>query len=147
MTRDGFTLIELLVVVLLVGILASIGSRSYTDLVDRANDSRAMAEIRNLQIVVATAEAKNGRLPETLAEAGVGGVRDPWGNPYVYTPLAGQSKGVARKDRFLVPLNSDFDLYSKGKDGRSQSALTAAASRDDILRANDGAFIGRGEDY
>ena len=46
------------------------------------------------------------------------------------------------KDRFLVPINSDFDLYSMGKDGKSQMPLTAKDSRDDIIRANDGAYIG-----
>ena len=50
--------------------------------------------------------------------------------------------GQARKDRFLVPLNSDFDLYSLGKDKSSAAPLNAKASRDDILRALDGGFIG-----
>lgn len=35
------------------------------------------------------------------------------------------SIGGARKDRFLVPINSDFDLYSMGKDGQSVGPLTA----------------------
>jgi general secretion pathway protein G len=52
-----------------------------------------------------------------------------------------------RKDKNLVPLNSDFDLYSKGPDGESVPALTAGVSRDDIVRANDGAFIGVAADY
>jgi general secretion pathway protein G len=52
-----------------------------------------------------------------------------------------------RKDRNLVPINTDFDLYSVGPDGDSQAPLTAAASRDDIVRANDGRFIGKAEDY
>jgi general secretion pathway protein G len=45
-------------------------------------------------------------------------------------------------DRFLHPLNSDFDLYSMGKDGLSQAPITARASQDDIIRASDGGFIG-----
>ena len=52
-----------------------------------------------------------------------------------------------RKDRSLVPLNSTYDLYSMGKDGQSQPPLTAKASRDDIIRANDGSFYGIAEDY
>jgi general secretion pathway protein G len=52
-----------------------------------------------------------------------------------------------RKDRFLVPINTFFDLYSMGKDGQSVSPLTAQASRDDVIWANDGAFIGRASDY
>lgn len=47
-----------------------------------------------------------------------------------------------RKDRFLVPINSDYDLYSVGPDGASAAPLTAATSRDDIIRASDGAYVG-----
>jgi general secretion pathway protein G len=55
--------------------------------------------------------------------------------------------GQQRKDRNLVPINSDYDLYSMGPDGRSVSPLTAQASRDDIIRANDGGFVGKASDY
>lgn len=41
-----------------------------------------------------------------------------------------------------MPLNSDYDLYSKGPDGASVAPLTAKASQDDILRASNGRFIG-----
>jgi general secretion pathway protein G len=46
-----------------------------------------------------------------------------------------------------VPINTDFDLYSVGPDGNTQPPLTAPVSRDDIVRANDGRFIGKAEDY
>ena len=52
-----------------------------------------------------------------------------------------------RKDKYLVPINSDFDLYSMGKDGQSAAALTAKISKDDIVRANDGQYIGLAEAY
>jgi general secretion pathway protein G len=87
-------------------------------------------------------------LPNSLAEVGYGNHRDPWGNPYQYLNLATlKGNGKARKNQFLVPLNSDYDLYSMGKDGDSVSPLKAAASRDDILRANDGAFVGLAATY
>lgn len=50
--------------------------------------------------------------------------------------------GGARKDRFLVPINSDFDIYSMGRDGQTVPPLTAKKSHDDILRASDGGFYG-----
>ena len=56
-------------------------------------------------------------------------------------------KGKMRKDRFLNPLNSDFDLYSMGPDGQSRSPLVAKASRDDVIRANDGQYFGRAAYY
>lgn len=55
--------------------------------------------------------------------------------------------GQARKDHNLVPINSDFDLFSAGPDGKTAGPLTAKASRDDIVRGSDGAFVGLGRDY
>jgi general secretion pathway protein G len=46
-----------------------------------------------------------------------------------------------------VPINTTYDLYSKGKDGDSSPPLTARASQDDVVRANDGGFIGLGSRY
>lgn len=57
------------------------------------------------------------------------------------------ANGQARKDRNLVPINSDFDLYSMGRDGQSAPPLTAKVSRDDIVRANNGGFVGLASDY
>jgi len=53
----------------------------------------------------------------------------------------------ARKDRFLVPINSDFDLYSMGPDGESKPPLNAKSSRDDVIRAANGAFYGLAEKF
>jgi len=52
------------------------------------------------------------------------------------------SAGRPRKDRFLHPINSDYDLYSMGKDGESVEPLTAQKSHDDVIRGNDGSFVG-----
>jgi general secretion pathway protein G len=52
-----------------------------------------------------------------------------------------------RKDRNLVPINSEFDLYSKGKDGDSRPPLPAKPSRDDVLIARDGAYVGLAKDF
>jgi general secretion pathway protein G len=55
--------------------------------------------------------------------------------------------GKVRKDRNLHPLNRDFDLYSMGKDRKSVSPLTGGPSRDDVVRASNGSFVGLGKDY
>ena len=57
------------------------------------------------------------------------------------------SKGKPRKDRFLHPINSDYDLYSMGKDGESVEPLTAKKSHDDVIRANDGGFVGLAAEF
>ena len=87
----------------------------------------------------------NGKLPSSLTDVGASTL-DPWGRPYQYVPI-GKGKGGFRKDRFLVPINTDYDLYSMGPDGSSAGPLTAKASRDDIIRANDGGFIGLASEF
>jgi len=80
-------------------------------------------------------------------------IEDAWGNPYRYLKIAGQDlkgKGKgdkARKDHFMVPVNTDYDLYSMGPDGVSKPPFTAQASRDDIVRANDGRYVGPASEY
>ena len=55
--------------------------------------------------------------------------------------------GGARKDKFLVPLNTDYDLYSRGQDGESAGPLTASESKDDVIRALDGRYVGLASDF
>ncbi len=59
----------------------------------------------------------------------------------------GSNTGEARKDGNLVPINTNFDLYSMGKDGKSKPPLRAKDSLDDIIYANDGDYIGLASDY
>ena len=102
-----------------------------------------------MELVIARFQAERGSLPNTLAQAGVSTLLDPWGRPYQYLVIWGvvpEPHGV-RKDHHVHPLNTDFDLYSMGKDGVSQAPLTAQASHDDIIRANDGRFVGLASDY
>jgi general secretion pathway protein G len=50
--------------------------------------------------------------------------------------------GKLRRDRFINPLNTDYDLYSMGRDGESSTNLNAKSSWDDIVRIKDGLFVG-----
>jgi general secretion pathway protein G len=90
----------------------------------------------------------NRNFPDSLADIGQGALLDPWGHPYQYVNHnEPNTRGLWRRDKNIVPINSDFDVFSMGKDGASRPPLTAAASRDDIVRANNGAFIGLASDY
>lgn len=161
----GFTLVEVLIVVLLVGTLAAIGVPIYFDALDRARVARAIGDIAAVEEEIRLFWFDNARFPSSLAEVNRSQMLDPYGNPYEYLNIAnagqgggggsgrggaqggGGAPGAARKDRFLVPLNSDFDLYSMGKDGESVAPLTAPASQDDVVRANDGGYIGLASEY
>ena len=50
-------------------------------------------------------------------------------------------------DLSLHPINTDFDLCSVGKDGKSAAPLTAKISQDDIIRANNGGYVGLASNY
>ena len=95
--------------------------------------------------------ANNFSYPGSLADLPNGVPVDPWGQPYQYLQIRNNNepglRGRLRKDRNLVPINSDYDLYSLGEDGGSRPPLTARPSRDDIVRAGDGGFVGMAEDF
>ncbi len=149
----GFTMIEMMIVMAIIGTLLAIALPMFQGALDKAHVARAIGDIGALQTDIAAFEAGGKGLPETLDDIGRGTLLDPWGNPYEYLNFhideggGRQPPGGARKDRFLVPINSTYDLYSMGKDGNSVSALTAPASKDDIVRANDGGFIGLAMKY
>lgn len=54
---------------------------------------------------------------------------------------------AARKDRFLVPINSDYDLYSHGADGLTHATLHHPDSRDDVIRGANGSYYGVAEGF
>ncbi len=157
----GFTMIEMLIVMAIIGTLLAIALPMLQSALDKARTARAIGDIGALQTDIAAFEAGGNGLPEALANIGRGTLLDPWGNLYQYLNFhieeGGGGKGKdgkggappkgARKDRFLVPINSTYDLYSVGKDGKSVAALTATASKDDIIRANDGGFVGLAVKY
>lgn len=145
----GFTLVELLVAVAIVVILAFIAYPSYTQYIYKANVAQAKVDINSIEQAIERFYTVEQRYPDTLTEIGMGSFKDPWGNPYKYVNIASGTNyvGTYRKDKFLHPINTDYDLYSMGKDGVTQTPLTAIASQDDIVRANNGAFVDLASKY
>jgi general secretion pathway protein G len=144
----GFTLVELLMVVAILTTLAVMAIASIVQSIQSARIAKAIADIDALEADIMLYEITNRRLPNTLADVGRGDLLDPWHNPYQYLNFANtKGKGNMRKDRFLVPINTFYDLYSMGRDGKSVSPITAKASQDDIIRANDGAYVGLASQY
>ena len=77
---------------------------------------------------------------------GAGGGNGGGGNGGGGGPPCG-GVGGARKDRFLVPINSDFDIYSMGKDKDTVAPLNPPKSHDDVIRASDGGFYGLAKNF
>lgn len=145
----GFTLLELLLAVAVVAILAAIAIPSYQQYVTRARVAQAEADVRQIELRISQYSSNHsGAMPASLADIGANNLLDPWGQTYRFLDLTNPANlKDARKDKQLHPLNSDFDLYSTGADMSSQLPLTAKASQDDIVRANNGGFIGLASDY
>ena len=127
-------------------IVGSFAIPAFNGYVERSRVARAVSDIGTISLRLHRWQQDADTLPANLAEAGVAGV-DPWGRPYVYVRVADASREQLRKDGERVPLNSDFDLYSLGPDGVSSLALPAAPSRDDVVRAANGAYIGLAANY
>ena len=105
----------------------------------------AKAIIREIETGINTYYYRYGAYPTTLSDAMAAVPLDPWGNPYQYLSSGDPNwTSLQRYDRNLRPLNSDFDLCSKGRDGISQQSLAAAESQDDVVRAGNGGFVDLG---
>jgi general secretion pathway protein G len=146
-SSNGFTLLEAMIALAIIGILAAIAIPNFIDYREKARITVAIAEIKNIEKKILEFYEENKAFPVTLADLGLAGLRDPWGNAYEYWPITGDKKQKVRKDRNLHPINTDFDLCSKGKDCNTNYALTAHASQDDIIRANNGGYIGLASGY
>lgn len=142
------TLINLMVSISIVALLASVSIPSVEMLIQKSRVAAALADIGSMQIRIEKFRLlNNGMLPASLDV--LGAPTDPWGNPYQYINIETGSvpPGFWRKDLGQVPVNSDYDLFSMGRDGDSVPPLTGLSSRDDIVRAYNGGYVGLAKDH
>jgi len=148
-SRRGFTLIEIIIVMAIIGTLSAMAVPNYLKYREKGKVTVAITDVRIIEKQIAIYAIDTGELPDSLNVLSISNAIDPWGNTYQYLRIDGGNapKGHFRKDHFMVPVNTDYDLYSMGKDGKSTSPFTAKASQDDIVRVNNGGFVGLVSDY
>jgi general secretion pathway protein G len=145
-TASGFTLVEIIIVAGLIATLSMIIVPRLLGYTQRNREMQAIVDITKMNADIAQYIMDFTVPPDSLADVGYENLRDPWGNPYQYLKIIDNAdpgvNGKRRKDHSLVPVNSDYDLYSMGPDGKTGAPFTDSKSRDDIVRASNGAFIG-----
>lgn len=152
-SQKAMTLIELMLVIAVLGVIVTIAIPSYRSYIDKTDNALAIARISTIRSVIERFYLENHRYPNTLQEI-AGSLpdngMDPWGNGYIYTNIADAGPGVqssVRRDRRLNPINTQYDLYSMGKDGVTKAQVSNKNSLDDIILARDGRFIGLAADF
>jgi general secretion pathway protein G len=151
--NQGFTLIELMFAVAIIAVLGAIAVLAYYSHITKTKNKMAIADIKLIQTCIERFYTNSIKYPATINEVAsclpYNG-KDPWGNPYVYLNIVDGGPGIkgdVRKDKKLNPINTLYDLYSKGKDGISQKQLDNKDSVADIVLANDGGFVGLSSDF
>ena len=160
----GFTLIEIAIVLAIVAILSTLAVTAYTRYIDQSRVKLTIRNIRILEQAIKTFELENMRLPNNVNELGPVALldekgrtvtqsppfSDPWGHGYRYTNIRNDNPPAypnARRDRGNKPLSIDFDLYSMGANGITAKPVASVEGGDDIVRANNGAYVGLGAMY
>ncbi len=160
----GFTLLELLTALAVIGVLSAIAIPTYKGYIEKMKINTTISDINFIQVCIELYHTETFQYPPTIADIVTclpnNGI-DPWGNAYVYLNLIdevkltgkdkpkGADKGddKKRRDHHENPINTLYDLYSKGKDGLSKAQLDNKESVDDVVLAHDGAFIGLSSDF
>ena len=140
----GFTLIEVCIVIAIIGTLSAIAVPNYLKYKNNAMIAVAVTDIRMIEKQIALFAIDNtGQLPNGLNNLpNIGIVNDPWGNPYQYLMINGGKPPGLRRNMSDNPVNTDYDLYSLGADGQSELSFKFKTSRDDVVRAYEGRYVG-----
>jgi general secretion pathway protein G len=148
-TKRGITLIEMMLVVCIIAIASGIAVPTITGYKEKIDAAKGVADMTGIELLVDKFYAQNNRYPNSLGEIGKGGLKDPWGREYQYQNneliIANDKKhkcNGCRKDGPIHPLNTDYDLFSVGKDGMSNDTIRSQPSQDDIVRAFNGSYLG-----
>jgi general secretion pathway protein G len=141
MRHSGFTLAETLLTMAFLAISAGAAVPSVATHLEQTRAAHAAEDIRRIETALKDYRDQHHELPDSLEQLPLGILLDPWGHPYEYVNFA--TRGLSEQRYYHnLPLNSDYDLYSRGADGRTDIALNSASAADDVVRGRDGEFVG-----
>jgi general secretion pathway protein G len=119
---QGFTLIEIMVVVVILGILAALIAPNVISRIDDAQAVKVQQDIRAVESALKLYRLDNFRYPDS--EQGLDALVTPPQDPNARWPAGGYMDRVPqdpwnREYVYLYPGNqSEFDIYSQGRDGQ-----------------------------
>lgn len=109
---------------------------AYNEYINKSKNAAAIGDIRTLSTEISAYYMDSGSNPDTLSTINRVGFLDPWKKEYIYNKIP------VLMDILDLPLNTDFDIYSKGSDGNSEAFGGDPSNDNDIVRANDGTYVG-----
>jgi general secretion pathway protein G len=143
---SGFTLAETLLTMAFLAISAGAAAPHVATHLEQTRAARAAQDISRIETALQVYRDQHHELPDSLEQLPLPVPLDPWGRPYEYVNFA--TRGLSEQRFFYnLPLNSDYDLYSRGADGDTDIALNAASAADDVVRGRDGGFVGLAADF
>jgi general secretion pathway protein G len=146
MRHSGFTLAETLLTMALLAITAGAAVPNVSTHLEQTRATHAAEDIRRIETALKDYREQHHELPDSLEQLPLAVPLDPWGRPYEYVNFA--TRGLSEQRYFHnLPLNSDYDLYSRGADGRTDIPLNAASAADDVVRGRDGEFVGLAAEF
>jgi general secretion pathway protein G len=144
--QHGFTLAETLIAAALLAVGADAIVGGISGQLERMRIEQAKQQIGQIESAIEGYRTRHHELPGSLADLGSAVPLDPWGRSYEYANFDA-SGALGQRNYDGLPINSEYDLYSLGPDGRTAADLWNESARDDIVRARDGGFVGVAADF
>lgn len=146
--NSAFTGTGVAVMMAIISIVIAFALPAYTSHLERNEKRAAVATMMTLSEHINGYLTRHKRLPESLDVLELSNPAiDPWGRPYIYI-RGSRDNGLSlpKVHDSGRPLNTDYELYSKGPDGETNNRVSSPVSQDDIIRAGNGRYIGIASD-